>query len=378
MGSKGKCFWLVRFIAAGLIAGVLFQNVEAQQKTEFKTVAGVVIVSNSKKPDPAPGGPSQLFLKEDLVIGRESSADSYLFASLGYVGADDQENIWALDLKDFKVRIFDKTGKLVNTFGKKGQGPGEWNDPGQMVVLSNGTAAILDTSKLTFYSLNGKCLKEISKAKNEISQIAIDSKGTIYGENLDMDFQTQKMHMKVLRYDQSLNPIATIAVVDVPFKFDAISVFPPILQCHVTADDRLIWMSSYVYTYNVLDSDGKLMRKITKDFTPVKISAAEKKQILKQGGRAISDFHLVIPDYFPLFDKFVGDADGRLYTQTYERDKKGWELFDVFDTDGRFIARFSLPKGERISFIKKNKLYVLIKEDEEGKPLIKRYAMEWK
>jgi len=48
-----------------------------------------------------------------------------------------------------------------------------------------------------------------------------------------MDFQTQKMHMKVLRYDQSLNPIATIAVVDVPFKFDAISVFPPILQCHV-------------------------------------------------------------------------------------------------------------------------------------------------
>jgi hypothetical protein len=28
--------------------------------------------------------------------------------------------------------------------------------------------------------------------------------------------------------------------------------------------------------------------------------------------------------------------------------------------------------------VRKNKLYVLIQEDAEGRPLVKRYAMEWK
>ncbi|MGZ5556488.1 MAG: hypothetical protein ACXWIA_11945, partial [Candidatus Aminicenantales bacterium] len=64
--------------------------------------------------------------------------------------------------------------------------------------------------------------------------------------------------------------------------------------------------------------------------------------------------------------------------QTYETDARGWLLYDVFDTEGRCITRFSLPREEMPFAALKGRLYVLITENEEGIPLVKRYAMEWK
>lgn len=371
-----KSVWTGCLAAASVFLALLFQTVMAQQKTEYKTEDGVMIVNNPKKPNPKPGGPSQLLLKEDLVIGREATATGNLFAQLRSIGVDDQENIWTLDWQDIKVRVFDKTGKLISTFGKKGQGPEEWQNPNRMVVLPDGTGVILDTNKLTFYSLAGKCLKEISSGRTTMFRFRIDSKGTIYGDRMEMG---EKFMLKLVRYDQTLNPVATLGEVEEPYKAGTISVFPLLLLCHVTADDRLIWMANSTYVFRVLNRDGKLIGKITKDHTPVKVTADDKKRIVEE---EYSDFpykdRLVIPDYHPPVQYFVGDPEGRLFTQTYEKDDKGWLLFDVFDTDGRCISRFALPKDEMIFAVRKNKLYVLIQEDAEGRPLVKRYAMEWK
>ncbi len=82
---------------------------------------GVQVVKNPKKPAAVAGQPSSLTLKEDLVIGLTGGAEGDLFADLRSVGVDDQENIWTLDWEDIKVRIFDKTGKPLITFGKKGK-----------------------------------------------------------------------------------------------------------------------------------------------------------------------------------------------------------------------------------------------------------------
>jgi hypothetical protein len=49
-----------------------------------------------------------------------------------------------------------------------------------------------------------------------------------------------------------------------------------------------------------------------------------------------------------------------------------------FDPEGRCFTRFALPKEEMAFIVKKNKLYTLISENEEGIPPVKRYAMEWK
>lgn len=373
---KKKSFWFAWLTAASFIFGFALQNALALQKTEFKTENGVVFVSNPKKPAPKPGGPSKLLLKEDLVIGHETTAAGYLFAQLRSIGVDDRENIWTLDWQDIKVRVFDKTGKLISTFGRKGQGPEEWQSPGRMFILPDGSAAILDVAKLTFYSLKGKCLKEISTARSRMMRFRIDSRGTIYGDRLEMG---EKTLYKLLKYDQSLNAVATVGEVEEPRSQGSMSVFPSLLLFHVTADDRVIWMYTPTYVFHVLDRDGKVIGKITKDYAPAKVTADDKKRILDE---EYSDFsgknELVFPDYYPPVRSFIGDDKGGLYAMTYEKDDQGWTLFDAFDTDGRCITRFSLPNGELAFAVKKNKLYVLIQEDAGGRPLVKRYAMEWK
>ena len=79
------------------------------------------------------------------------------------------------------------------------------------------------------------------------------------------------------------------------------------------------------------------------------------------------------PENHPPFLRFVHDETGRLYVQTYEKAAaKDVYLHDVFDRDGRYIARVPL-KSTPVLF-RKGKLYSL-EESEEGYPVIKRYRV---
>lgn len=362
----GLIFWGVGF-ALGALTGT-------GQKVDIRTEDGVTVVRNPKAPVPQPGGPKKLLLTQDLVIGKDLTGGGDIFAELRSIGVDDQENIWTLDWKDDKVRVFDSTGKLISSFGKKGQGPGEWESPSRMLVLPDGTGVILDLHKLTFYALDGTCLKEISTARVRMSRFRVDSRGIIYGDEMDFG---EKFKLKLIKYDPELTPLTTLAEVEEPFKVGAISPIPVLILCHVTSDDHLIWMANSKYEFNVVSPEGKLVRRIVKDHAPVKVTGADKDRLLLDSPAEMRNM-LVIPDFFPPVFYFVGDAKGGLYAQTYETDPKGWLLYDVFDAEGRCATRFSLPREEMLFVVKKNKLYTMINENEEGIPLVKRYEMIWK
>jgi hypothetical protein len=316
-------------------------------------------------------------LTDDLVIGKDPAGGPDLFAELRSVGVDDKENIWTLDWEDIKVRVFDKTGKLISTFGKKGQGPREWQSPNRMIVLPEGTGVILDANKLTFYGIDGTCLKEISTARVRMARFRFDSKGDIYGDSFDFG---PKLRLGLVKYDMNLNVLKTMAMVEEPLPAGGgFNAFTTLINLHVTADDRVIWMVNSKYEFHIVNTEGKLLRRILKDHEPLRVTASDQKRILEEryGNSSVRN-QIVFPDVFPPVYYFVGDPEGRLYAQTYETDGKGGLIYDVFDTEGCCITRFSLPREEMPFIVKKNKLYAMINEDEEGIPLVKRYSMEWK
>ena len=49
---------------------------------------------------------------------------------------------------------------------------------------------------------------------------------------------------------------------------------------------------------------------------------------------------------------------------------------DVFDPEGRYIARVPLPAKTLLLLWKNSKLYA-VEDDEEGYPFIKRYGARW-
>jgi len=78
----------------------------------------------------------------------------------------------------------------------------------------------------------------------------------------------------------------------------------------------------------------------------------------------------------PAYQDLTVDDEGRIFVQTWEKNKDSAAFyFDVFDSDGRYIAK--IPMKFQPNIWKKGKLYS-IEEDEEGYQVVKRYKVTWK
>ena len=132
---------------------------------------------------------------------------------------------------------------------------------------------------------------------------------------------------------------------------------------------------------NVVNPEGKFVKRIIKDYEPRKITDSDRERIEKEESSGLpTKITVELPKNFPPVEDLLIDDEDRIYVRTCDRDSKTGAFYDIFDPEGRYISRFSLPERERVFVVKKNKLYCVIRESEEGIPLLKRYEMKvtWK
>jgi len=81
--------------------------------------------------------------------------DEDRFGELTSMDVDNDGNIYILDGKEKKIKVFDSAGKFVKKFGEEGQGPGELNLPVSLQVTLAREIVIGDASnqKLMFFLL---------------------------------------------------------------------------------------------------------------------------------------------------------------------------------------------------------------------------------
>jgi outer membrane protein assembly factor BamB len=349
------------------------------QEVEIKTENGVTVVYNPKTPVPLSGVPSKIILKEDLVIGKETEKEDCWFSFLNSITVDDSGNIYTLDPKEIKIRVFDTKGKFLWAFGRIGQGPGEFRGPGMIKIMPDGTLLVYDvlSRRFTYLTLNGKFLKTVSVKKLPGGSVRIDSRGFVYQYKIGGGHKTVK---ELIKYDLDLNPILKFHSFEKTRKKSVSNPFPEGYYFDVSKDDNLIWVLSSTYNIHIVDPNGKTIKRIVKDYDPVKITDSDKERLTKEEASKDAPFQRKIefPDYYPVISGLFIDNQDRIYTRTSEKDSKGGIYYDVFDPEGRYIARFSLPEDEQVAVIKDNKLYCIIRESEEGIPLAKRYTLEWK
>jgi len=158
----------------------------------------------------------------------------------------------------------------------------------------------------------------------------------------------------------------------------------PSLYCVVDQNDNIVWGNSKKYEFHILNPEGKLIRKIIKDYEPVNVTEEERERFMERYERARSHlpnfgFKIAFPKYFPAFRDVSVDEEGRIFVGTYERveNKNNFFYFDIFDSEGKYITKISiLARLNSASVWKKNKLYT-IEEDEEGFQMVKRYKVTW-
>jgi hypothetical protein len=350
------------------------------QEVKIKTEDGVQVVYNPNNPVSLPGVPTKIQIRQDLCIGDEEGVEDFIFSQIRSVQVDEEENIYVLDSKEVCVKVFDRNGKHVRTFGKRGQGPGEIQLPSRMHLGAGKEILIYDAgnSRLSYYSLDGKCLREISTGKHFFSRAIPDSKGNIITQLI---IPGDKFVNEIKKFGSDLNPIVTIGSIEeeiTPYVLDMVS---PTLNVRIMKNDNIAWGYSEKYEIFVASPEGKTLRKIVKDYKPVKITEKDKEKLIKDafGDRGIPPgYKLEFPkNHYPYYFFICGD-EGRIYVRTYEIDREGNIKYDVFDPEGRYIANFSLPAIDFLYVVKNNKMYSMVWEDEKGIPVVKRYAVTWK
>jgi hypothetical protein len=115
-----------------------------------------------------------------------------------------------------------------------------------------------------------------------------------------------------------------------------------------------------------------------KDHRPERLTKEDQEKRSKEiwGDSPVpSDVRVDWPASFPAFQEFTMDDRGWLLVRTYEKtsDPKA-SSYDIFDGEGRYIARILLAQRPR--HWKKGKLYT-IEEDEESYRSVKKYSVSW-
>lgn len=123
-----------------------------------------------------------IVFKEELSIGVAEGDENYMFGSSVVFNVDDKGNIFAMDWDNKHVKKFGPDGKYILTFGRAGQGPGEFRNPSGVRFTRDGNLYMSENfgNKIMFFDQNGVYLNQTTLPAR-IFDIWITPAGTYLG-----------------------------------------------------------------------------------------------------------------------------------------------------------------------------------------------------
>lgn len=321
-----------------------FSCIRNHGKIERRIENGIEVIINHIKPYKIKGEPSNFEIEQELVIDQErSDLVKSGMRSMGEFEVDSAGNIYIIGYKNIDNFIFkiDKNGKLVTSFGRKGQGPGELNLPRRPTIIGGKIAVTDYPKKLVFFDRDGKFLKEIS-FKFSISEIEPLENGNYLIHLWKAENQTPEYAKESLSLFNS--EFKEIKEMDTYKLFYQDKRLTPFFMWGVTKDSIYVANEERGYEIWVFDHEGNLKRKIKKEYIPVPASDEIKQLIVGPNYKEILKIkNSYIPRLMPPLNFFFTDNEGHLFVMTYEKGKNPGEyIYDIFNPDGVFIGRKSL------------------------------------
>jgi hypothetical protein len=354
-------------------------------KTEIKN--GCKIVKNPQKPL---YGQLKLELKEDLVIGDAEDENTAFFRMI-IVDVDKKGNIYILDQANKRIQKFDKNGKFIQSIGRKGQGPGEFENPDFLLVDEHENILVYDNRKLHHFDNNGKFVK-FYHFPFECESFALTSENNFLTNSrvFSQEGGAEAVHL-INQEGDILKTIATFPYVKLKawFKYKArfYAVFPE-LHLYPLKQNSAVFGYSAEYKIYRVDSRGNITAIIEKEEPKRKITRREKNQVIKNlisiygRGNARNEQDIRKRTFFsiyrPFFNKILTDEDGCIFVRRYRipftKDKN--IIYDFFNEKGKYLYKLKTDKDALI--IKNGYLYTAEydKKDECIK-LIRYLIKDW-
>jgi len=371
-----------------------------QGKVERIIEDGIEVVVNHLEPYQIKGEPTTLTLEEEFVINMESEKIAEIGMShISMFGVDSRGDIYCMSSKDEKGNLFykfDNQGNFIHSFGREGQGPGELQIPMFIRLNKQDEIVILDNrKKLTIFNAKGNLIREISIDSNHQIATLLEN-GNILAMRSLIKPDDGIIELPIVLCNSDLEEIKVlvpgqkIANFSRANKINGLDMSPDFFVWSISNGHICVGNLEKGYEFSMYDIVGKLLRKIRKEYNPVKVPQELKEQMLKRFERpALESIRkkIYFPDFFPPFQYYFMDDKGRLFVMTYEKGNNPREfLYDIFNPEGIFIGRTKLSnygnflltqrKSPFYVVAKNNRLYC-VREKESGYMELVVYKMQW-
>jgi hypothetical protein len=360
----------------------------------------VEVILNPAEPLQLKNKPLVLSLERVFVLDTEDDA----IAALGVTDIDTFDVDRAGNIliivpptgpRDFVYRL-SPSGKLLASFGWIGQGPGEMEYPSEVLANDNEEIWVLESPKNKVHVFDGKGKSLAVRSPVKFETIVPLANGNHLVTRLDTsDLTTKYLPMVIELYDPEFRLLKELdrsasypnrrIYEKVPEPY--VSGIGHIFLAKASRDRVYVGNSERGYEILVFDLEGRLVRKIRKDYSPVPVTEEYKKGYLKDYLDFMPDYAKKIhfPENWHPFHAFFPDEEGRLYVMTYEPgEHTGKYIFDIFNKDGAFVARTALAAipmrgggGDVLARFRGDRIYA-VEEKESGFKRLSVYRVTWR
>ncbi len=378
------CIVFVLLLSLGFLLATERQVEEAAKRDDKE---GVKVIKNL--PEPL-YGELNFDLEEDLVIGNESN-ENYLFYQVWDVKADDEGSIYVLDAGAHNIKKYDGQGKHLQTIGRQGQGPGEFERPVTLCFDKNGNIYVIQMRKVQVFDKKGVYRKSIPLSFF-VMDFAPDGEGNIIVTGRIRTESIHNMGVLIIGPDgEIIKKVAEFPGIPIHETGTTIShEYSPYVRFSAMGNKGIIYGYNLEYKLYCVDWSGENILIIEKNEPQHAVGRREKNKIIEtlQKNIALAELRWSkdviekmanVPRSRPFFNGILVDDKGRIYVKKLKSvldDSKAID-YDIFSSDGYYLYTTQLPFAPL--FIKNGNTYHTSFSEKTGEvKVIRTRIKNWK
>jgi 6-bladed beta-propeller len=340
----------------------------------IETIDGIRTVLNPAFPKE---GVVRCALQAELTIGGEGGGAESVLNRPQFIDVDASGNIYVLDWGDVDFKVFGPDGRLLRKFGKRGQGPGEFDIPAYFKLAADGRIFLLSMRhhQLTALDGSGKYLSSF-RVDGSCADLDVDRHNRIYYSQMlfpeeggGEEYKLIQNRMALFRTDETGKdkvPLGEYLDVTMLRKLQGQMISSLTSRESYTTswlvgpDDRVYIGYNKDYRLDVRDADWKLLFRFGREFTP-----------LRHPEYTADGAH---PEFYPAFSdwrKFF-DSEGNLWLEQYVEEGVEDHVYDVFSPDGIYLKQIRVP--ETLYLVRGDLAYSIVRQEDEFL-VVKRFRL---
>ena len=357
---------------------------------DLEGIENLTVYSETESP------PFQIELQE---VTRIDDSNDVILGRITGIYTDEEDRIFISDDGEKRINVYSPAGEFIQSLGRSGQGPGEFEFVHNLVVdesyvyamdFSQNFINTYDLETLEFDSTI-PMLREDQRNEKLRSYFPSDfqvlSDGDLlikytksFGRN---DDESEKRYDYLYRTDRtgslSTQPVLELASAEAIVLRTANSVsvfgapFAVSLNTALSPSQKIVVNRTDRFLFKMYDTNGNYERAFYYPFPnkPLTRDTALNQYDNENYRRAIRNFDL--PETWPAVDQFMIDDKNRFWVSTIIDEEDMFEWW-VLDEQGNLLAKQTWPSSRTIEHIHNNYLY-MTEEDEMGLVEVVKYRL---